>query len=143
MGAGHDAARARRLAQMGSPVREVEYQHPPESECDVEDTPVWVSATERLAVNIWFFQKRIVRFCIELTIREDDEWHVVCRIDTCHGVVHRHQMTRSGGESKTTRVRLPGDDDDAAWAILGREYEASHVELTTRCDDYVKEWRTT
>jgi hypothetical protein len=97
---------------------------PSKSEWDPAEPAVEVplSATSRLVLAMRTCDSRIVHYSMEHQVRRNGAWSPIVRIDTSHGVVHKH--TWFGGEKRIElRKIVDVDDVEDSW---DSSYEDMH-----------------
>jgi hypothetical protein len=122
------------------------YEPPPEHLCNVDDGPIDLvgdlSSGERheLFRNVHYYHGRAVFFSLQQSFHDaDGHQHIISRVDSEHGIVHRHFFGRSrpGDEIADPRVlvRIPVGGDN----VVDAEYERYQLEMI---DNWEARWRT-
>lgn len=132
----------RRLARMSEPAGEVLYLHPPEHVCTVLTCPVPLDddgLVQQYWVQ-WLYKGKVVRFSIELQVREHSlaDWVQIYRIDTCHGVVHEHVF--QDGDDKGERRRIVPIPLVDSWDFVTEWFDKAMERSADEWPDRLKEW---
>jgi hypothetical protein len=99
------ASRREAARQTRQDPRTGSYLEPAESECEVSELSVMISATTRIVTHLRHRAGRLVYFAIMHDVFENDEWCPVTRIDCKHSSVHQHRFDQRGAEA-TAPVHL-------------------------------------
>jgi hypothetical protein len=122
-----------------------EYVPPPEEECVLDEHPIDLYADgetgERhvLYRRALWYRGKVVDFCLEQRVRVNQESFPVCRIDTRHGTVHRHDFTQGeDGNARRTLVVIPKEGHD----VVNREHDSCLDWMLDNWDANLRRWTT-
>lgn len=104
-----------------------EYRPTPDYACNVDEGPIDLGYDEErgerhiLYRKVHYYRGVVVWFSLQQTLTDSEEEHIVCRVDCCHSVVHRHVFGRVGGEiDRVDLVNIP----ERGRTVVDGEYEA-------------------
>lgn len=106
---------------------------------DADGETVW------LFFGLWHYRHRLMHFCVELSIRDEGGQNLrkVERVDTCHGVVHRHRFRSSGapddnvGSTNHLYALAPNMHNE-----LGASYDEHFERLSSQWPQLIERWRS-
>lgn len=81
----------------------------------------------------------IVAFAAWQSVRVDGIWREVARIDSWHGVIHRHQFTVVGGNEITPLASIPANENHAL-AVIERWCTDAERVMQNEWQDYLRRW---
>lgn len=120
-----------------------EYRPPPERVCVAEriSIPLDDHGQHLMSVFQLVYRGKIVHFSIEQRTRDSwsGKWTTVVRIDTSHGVVHRHLLDRkSGKDRKTVYEVIPQE----GWKTVDNWFGRAYDEILNHWEDRIRRWET-
>lgn len=134
---------ARRLVDMTTYPEQPVYEPPPQSACEYLVVPIDLNDELKLQTVQYIYRGLVVRFAIMLYFADvDGVIHEISRIDTCHGMVHRHRFregaTEELGDPQVIQ-RIPVDG--SKWEVVNSHYDQSHDQMLDEAEEYFRRWK--
>lgn len=127
------------------PDPEPEYHLPPPEECEEYEGGEILSINHELrtCMSLWL-GRYMVKFSVMQYYRPGGSWEQVARIDTCHKMVHRHQLQRGSSDNHGVVVQdyaaIPAN---GGWEVVDNWYGESLTLMHRLWQDNLRQggWR--
>lgn len=133
---------ARGLVDMATYPDDQAYEPPPRSACHVEVTPIDLTDELKLQCVQHIYRDLVVHFAIMLYYNDGSSAiPEISRIDTCHGMVHRHRFHQDRGELGDPDVIQRILVDGSEWKVVNPHYERCLDMLIDEAEEYFRRWK--
>jgi len=118
------------------------YELPPPEECEDVTWPHVLSPRDELRARMNLWQgTRMVEFAITQIRRDaDGTWQEVARVDTCHGVVHKHQLWRGSSDTVGQRTELERIPPERGWETVDKWYDLALTLMQDGWQENLRLW---
>lgn len=143
---GRTRGRSRRgsLANMTAhPPDPPSYELPDPDECVEYEDKIALFYGHELSVRYRLWKDRlIVEFAVMQVVRHNGHWVEVARIDTCHGSIHKHQLSKARpGDRVGKRDELQSVPVQNGWTVVDSWYEQALDHMQRYWTENLRRWR--
>lgn len=123
------------------PQREPEYEPPPLDQCKRYDDHVVLRLHHELKWNFFIYKRAMVKFAVMQVCWREGQWREVARIDTCHALIHKHQLhSHSPGDTQGTITPLAEIPSKGGWEVIDKWWTPSLTLMQDNWEEQLRLW---